>query len=147
MGLLAALFAVVIGVLVAVQPAINARLKNFAGDPAYAALISTLTSSTVLLLYVLLLRHPRPSLAKLSLGPWWIWTGGILGAIYVAVSLNLTQRLGTAVLLALVVVGQMVGALVVDHYGLFGVAERPVTLFRLAGVLLLIAGVALIRWF
>ena len=74
-----------------------------------------------------------------------MWTGGIIGAVYVAVSLNLVQRLGATVLVAVVLIGQMVAALIVDHYGLFGLSESPITIQRVAGVALLIAGVALIR--
>ena len=61
--------------------------------------------------------------------------------------LNLVQRLGATVLVAVVLIGQMVAALIVDHYGLFGLSESPITIQRVVGVALLIAGVALIRLF
>jgi transporter family-2 protein len=137
--------AVAIGVLVGVQPAINGRLGHFTGNPALAALLSTLTSTACLLIYCLILRPDLPAFSMLRTGPWWMWTGGIIGAVYVAVSLNLVQRLGATVLVAVVLVGQMIAALVVDHYGLFGLSESPLTIQRVAGVVLLIAGLALIR--
>lgn len=139
--------AVGLGASIGVQPVINARLGNFAGNPALAALISTLTSTTVLLIYVLIIRPELPSLAVMRSGPWWIWTGGLIGAVYVAVSLNVAQRLGATTLVAVVLVGQMIAALIVDHYGLLGLAEHAISPLRILGVLLLIVGVVLIRMF
>ena len=98
MDLLLLGIAVLIGVSIGLQPTINARLGNFAGEAAIAALISTLTSSACLILYLVILRPEIPSWGQLRVGPWWMWTGGIIGAIYVAVSLNLAQRLGAGCL-------------------------------------------------
>ena len=147
MDLLVMLIAVVIGATIGVQPVINARLGNFAGNPALAALISTATSTTLLLTYVLILRPGLPSAAEMRAGPWWMWTGGIIGAVYVAMSLNVAQRLGATTLVAVILIGQMIAALIVDHYGVMGLAQHPISPLRILGVLLLIAGVALIRLF
>jgi transporter family-2 protein len=139
--------AVLIGAIVGLQPAINARLGNFTGEAAVAALISTLTSSACLICYLLILRPELPSWGHLRTGPWWIWIGGIIGAVYVAVSLNLAQRLGATVLVAVVLIGQMLAALVIDHYGLLGLDQHTISPLRVLGVLLLIVGVILIRAF
>jgi transporter family-2 protein len=139
--------AVVIGAVVGLQPAINARLGNFTGEAALAALISTLTSSACLILYLVILRPDIPSWGQLRVGPWWMWTGGVIGAVYVAISLNLAQRLGATVLVAVVVIGQMLAALVIDHFGLLGLDQQAVTPLRMFGVFLLVAGVILIRAF
>jgi transporter family-2 protein len=147
MDLVGLSLAVAIGFFVGVQPAINGRLGQSTGQPALAALISTFTSTTCLLIYCLIIRPEIPAWGVLRAGPWWMWTGGLIGAVYVAVSLNLVQRLGATVLVAVVLVGQMIAALIVDHFGLFGLPESPITLQRLVGVGFLIAGVGLIRWF
>lgn len=139
--------AVVLGLAVGVQPVINARLGNFAGNAAVAALISTVTSTTCLTLYVLITRPGLPSWGTLRTGPWWMWTGGLIGAIYVAVSLNLAQRLGATVLVAVVLIGQMIAAILVDHYGLFGLDQQEISPLRILGVICLIVGVVLIRAF
>lgn len=139
--------AVVLGLAVGVQPVINARLGNFAGNAAVAALISTVTSTTCLTLYVLIVRPGLPSWGSLRAGPWWMWTGGIIGAVYVAVSLNLAQRLGATVLVAVVLIGQMIAAILVDHYGLFGLDQQEISPLRILGVICLIVGVILIRAF
>ncbi len=83
----------------------------------------------------------------MSGSPWWVWTGGLLGVVFVLVSLGLVNRLGAAFLFALVVVGQMLASLVIDHYGLFGVSEHTVSPLRILGVMLLLGGVVLIRFF
>lgn len=139
--------AVFIGMAVGLQPTINARLGNFTGEAALAALISTLTSSTCLILYLIILRPEIPSWGQLRIGPWWMWTGGVIGAIYVAISLNLAQRLGATVLVAVVLIGQMLAAVIIDHYGLLGLEQQTITPLRILGVVLLIAGVILIRAF
>jgi bacterial/archaeal transporter family-2 protein len=139
--------AIVLGALASIQPGINGRLRGAVGDPMLAALVSTTISTSSLLIYVLITRPGRPSLDKIAEGPWWMWTGGFIGAAYVALAIILTQRIGTAALFAAVVVGQMIAALLIDHFGLFGLDVRDITPARLAGVAFLFAGVALIRWF
>jgi transporter family-2 protein len=76
--------------------------------------------------------------------PAWAWFGGLLGAAYVASTTVLGPRLGAAALLALTLAGQMVAALIVDHYGVIGFPQSPVTPSRLIGAALLVAGVLLI---
>jgi transporter family-2 protein len=85
-------------------------------------------------------RTQVPAAEKVSGAPWWAWTGGLLGVVFVLVSLGLVNRLGAAFLFALVVVGQMLASLVIDHYGLLGVTEHPITPIRLLGVALLLGG-------
>lgn len=147
MDLLVMLLAMAIGALAAMQPVINARLGNFAGSTALTALMSTTMSTTLLLIYALIIRPERPSLSQLSAGPWWMWTGGLIGAAYVAVSLSVAQRLGATTLAAVILVGQMAAAVAADHYGLFGLAQHQITPLRILGVLFLLLGVALIRMF
>ena len=66
-------------------------------------------------------------------------------AVYIAISIMLLPRLGAAMVVALIVLGQMLGALAFDHFGLLGVPENPISVARLAGAALLVAGVVLIR--
>jgi transporter family-2 protein len=72
--------------------------------------------------------------------------GGIFGVIFIATAIFMIPRLGAATVLALIVVGQMLGSLAFDHFGLFGIPQYPVTLIRLAGaVLVVVLGAILIR--
>lgn len=117
------------------------------GNAAVAALISTATSTTCMALYVLIIRPGMPSWATMRSGPWWMWTGGIIGAIYVAVSLNLAQRLGATVLVAVILVGQMTAAAILaDHYDC-SPDQQEISPLRILGVICLVVGVILIRVF
>jgi transporter family-2 protein len=73
------------------------------------------------------------------------WTGGIFGAIYIAISILLLPRIGAATLVALIVLGQMVASLAFDHYGILGLPVQPVGLMRLLGAGFLVVGVALVK--
>jgi len=91
------------------------------------------------------LRDPVPSLATITRVPLWAWSGGIFGAIFIALSIVAIPKLGGAAYIALLVTGQMVAALAVDHYGWLGVAQRPIDVPKMIGVALLVGGVVLIR--
>jgi transporter family-2 protein len=140
--------ALVMGLFMAIQPAINLELRRFVGSPAQAAMVSTFVSTISLGFFVFVIqRKPWPSLAAAQSTPWWIWIGGLLGAAYVAISVVLVSRLGTAFAFSLVVLGQMVTALLIDRFGWFGVPIHDLTPGRLIGVALVISGVVLIRMF
>jgi bacterial/archaeal transporter family-2 protein len=137
-----------LGTLLAIQVAVNGRLRVRTDEPVHAALISTCISTISLLLYsTLVVRQPVPDLTNLKSAPWWIWTGGLMGAAYVAFSLVLVTRLGGAMFLALVVVGQMSMAMVMDHFGLFGLTRHEISPLRVLGASFLVVGVVLIRRF
>lgn len=143
-GLIA--MALLMGSFMAIQPAINGQLRNRVGTVAQAAMISTSVSTISLAIFVFVIaRQPWPPASELFLGPWWLWIGGLLGAAYVALSVVLVSRLGGAVAFSLVILGQMVCALVMDHYGWFGLPVHELTPQRLTGVALVVAGVVMVR--
>ena len=76
---------------------------------------------------------------------WASWTGGFFGAIYIGVAILMVPRLGAAPVVALIVVGQMLGSLAFDHFGVLGIPIHPANPTRLVGAALLILGVILIR--
>lgn len=143
--ILPTLVAIVLGMLISTQAAVNAQLRLAVGHPIIAAAISFVVGSLALLVVGAVMRVPLPSSAELSRAPWWSWTGGLLGAVYIAAVIVLAPRLGAAVLIASVVAGQLAAALVLDHYGLLGFAQKSVTLARATETLLLFAGVYLIQ--
>ena len=141
------LLGVVTGAMIAVQAAVNSRLRIALGDSAiWAAIVQTVIGLVALVAVGFLTRQPTPVTAGLGRHPWWIWTGGFLGMWYVTINIFLTPRLGAALMLASMIGGQLVAALLVDHYGLFGVAIVRATPARVVGVALLVAGVSLLRW-
>ena len=77
--------------------------------------------------------------------PWYAWSGGVFGAAFILLAILLLPSLGAATLFALVIAGQVLAAVTLDHFGAFGLTPHPVSAARLAGAALLIAGVVLIR--
>ena len=140
-----AVLAVGAGVSVVAQQVLNASLRARIGSATWAALISYVVGSLTLLLVLLATREPWLSSAATAKSSIWSWTGGVFGTIYIVVAILLLPHMGAATAVALLVTGQMLGSLVFDHYGLFGLAQHPVDFSRLAGAVLLIAGVVLIR--
>lgn len=142
-----ALLAVGAGACIALQASANANLrKNIGGDPfaaAYLSILGTILTATVA---VLLIRPPVPAVASLRETPWWNWIGGPLGALIVLAGAALTARLGAAFFIALVVGGQLLCSLVLDHFALMGLSEQPVTAGRLLGAALVVAGVVCIKF-
>jgi len=77
--------------------------------------------------------------------PWYAWSGGVFGAAFILLAILLLPSLGAATLFALVIAGQVLAAVTLDHFGAFGLTPHPIGAARLAGAVLLIAGVVLIR--
>ena len=140
---LLALFA---GVATSAQAVINTQLRGRLADPMQAATVSFTVGTIICWLYCLCSRSPLPTLAALRGFPWWMWTGGALGAFYVWTSIVVTRQIGVAAMLGLLVAGQMLASLVIDHYGLFHSNVRPATLARIAGVGFVILGVCLVTF-
>src|SRR5450830_1592871 len=143
-GLLA--LAAIAGAVVPFQSAINANLGRGLGHPLWATLVSLLVSMAVLLPVMLALRLPFPNLEFATRAPTWIWLGGVFGVCFVALAVLLVPKLGAGGFVALALAGQVVASLVLDHFGLFGLVERQMTLPRVSGVVLLLAGVVLIQF-
>ena len=141
------LFAFAAGVVLPFQAGINAELADWVHSPVRAAFVSFLVGAIVLLVAAALVFKPLPSWGRLGHAPWWVWIGGALGAFYVVGSIVAAPKLGAATLIALVVAGQGVASLVVDHFGWVGFEPRHVTPGRLVGIALVGAGVLLVRIF
>lgn len=148
MDILSLLLAVAAGATAPAQAGINAQLQaSWARTPALASLVSFLVGTVALACYVLASRTPLPGASSMGHVPWWQWTGGLLGAFFVTMTILLAYRLGGTTLFSLVVAGQLAASLVLEHYGLLGYAVHPVNWQRLLGVALVVAGVVLVRRF
>jgi len=145
-GYLALAFAA--GACVAVQAGVNAQLSRWLESPIRAAFVSFLIGTVALVVVALVaVRKAYPSTARIGDAPWWIWIGGLLGAFYVVTAIVAAPKLGAAALLSAVVAGQMIASVVVDQYGLVGFPERHISPGRIAGIVLVGSGVALVRFF
>jgi bacterial/archaeal transporter family-2 protein len=141
------LFAFAAGAALPVQFGINAQLSSWLDSPVRAAFVSFLTGAIILAVAAALLFKPLPSGSRLGHAPWWVWVGGAFGAFYVVASIVAAPRLGAATVVAVIVAGQSVASVVVDHYGWVGFEPRHVSAGRLVGMALVGAGVALVRFF
>jgi len=141
------LFAVAAGAMLPFQFGINSVLARYVDGAARASLVSFVVGALVLLAAVLLFFRGLPPAEKAVAAPWWVWVGGLLGAFYVLGSVVTAPRLGAATLVALILAGQAAASLTVDHYGIVGFQENPVTPGRLLGIVLVAAGVVLVRVF
>lgn len=137
--------AIIAGVMLSTQAGINAQLRTAVGDPVMAALVSFLVGTAALLIYVLIFNKENAglmdSLKDMSL---YKWTGGLIGALYVTGVIIVAPRIGATNTAGLIVAGQILFALFLDHYGLLGFIQHSISYMRVAGALLMIAGVFMI---
>ena len=141
------LLALVAGAFMPIQAGINSRLRFMLGDPISAAMISFAVGTLGLAAYVIAGRKPWPDGALFSAAPWWIWTGGLMGAFFVAASVVLAPRLGAAAMMAWLIAGQLTASIFLDHFGLVGYALREASPLRILGAGLLVAGAVLVQRF
>ncbi len=141
------LLAFAAGVALPFQAGANAELADWVHSPMRAAFVSFLVGALALLVIAAFVVKPLPSWTRLGDAPWWVWIGGGLGAFYVASSIVSAPKLGAATLIALVVAGQSLASLVVDHFGWVGFEENPISPGRIGGMALIAAGVVLVRIF
>jgi transporter family-2 protein len=139
------LLAVGAGVSIVVQQVLNANLRGALNSAAWSGFVSYLVGTICMALLALSLRDGVPSASVAARLPWWAWSGGLFGAIFVALAILLIPQLGAAPIFALLVAGQMLCSLAFDHFGLLGIPVHPASLVRLAGAAFLITGVVMIR--
>ena len=133
-----------VGAMLAMQVGLNATMNRHMGSPMAAALVNFAVGTALLFVVVLFSRGSLPLLTQAAAAPWWAWGAGLLGALYVAASAGFGPMIGGATFLALLVAGQMIAALLLDHYGWLGFPERPLNAWRAAGACLVVAGMFLL---
>jgi transporter family-2 protein len=138
------ILAFVAGMALTIQVGVNSTLRQGLGNPWMATLVSFLVGTAGLILFLLLTRTSLPTKAAIASVPSWAWFGGMVGAFYVATTVIVGPRLGSATLLALVVLGQLLASLVIDHFGWIGFPQHPISTLRLLGAIMLFGGVLLI---
>ena len=146
MGLVWSLLGILSGALIAAQAPINAELGRALGFPVAAAAASFVAGAIALVAITLAMSQAQGVAIAWRDPPLWLLvTGGLLGAAFVTAVIILTPKLGTAATMAFIVSGQLLTGLIIDHLGLFNLAVREITLGRVAGAVLLLAGALLIR--
>lgn len=133
------------GISIVIQQALNANLRAALDSAVWSGFASYFVGLLCMVLLAVLLRDPVPSAAIASRIPWWAWSGGLFGAIFIGLAIYLVPVLGAATFISVLIAGQMIASIAFDHFGWLGLAQRSVDLPRLLGAALLIAGVVLIR--
>jgi len=135
------------GFLFGTQPSVNGYLARQLGHPLQASIVSFLTGSAILIgMGIAVGVFPFRLHASMTQWPWWCWGGGAIGVLLVTSSLIFVPRIGSLPWHATIITGQLLAALILDHYGLLGNPQEPMSKTRLVGALLLAAGVVLIFW-
>jgi transporter family-2 protein len=140
------LMTLLVGALMPLQAILNTKLGRQIGGPLMGSLMSFFVG--LICLFVLNLISNYSAVVQLKpsqTSPWYLWLGGLLGAIFVGYITWVNQRQGMALTFALAVSGQIFVSLIIDHYGLLGSSIRAITLEKLIGAALIIAGLVLIK--
>lgn len=144
--LLSMIAVVLAGGATALQAPTNARMMTAVGSPVNAAFVSFAVGTAALGILAVILQT-RPDMAAARGLPWYAWVGGLYGAIFVVAAAWGVPRLGVALTITLMVAGQLLIGLILDHFGAFGTTAHPISLGRIAGVALVVAGVLMVRRF
>ncbi len=137
--LLAALLA---GICIASQGAINSELSRHVGQMRAVAVSISLSFSIVALIVAV---HAGPgSFAAVKETPRWAMIGGLLGVTILVSTIIAVPRIGVAATTGAIVAGQVIASAIIDRFGLLGVVVRPLTPGRLAGLVLVVVAVALV---
>ena len=138
------LLAVCAGLGITLQTMLNGQLaKGVGGDSVAAALFSFTAGAVCLGVFSLMRGGIVASLAAIPAQPWWSLLGGLLGAGALLSYVVLAPKIGLSALLGLAIAGQIISSLAIDHFGLMGASERPVSLIKLAGSMVMLAGLAI----
>ena len=142
--LLLGLLAVVSGALIPVQAASNAALsRTIQGNVPFSAMVLFLVGLIAATVAMFASGQSLPGVAELREAPWWSYSGGPIVAFYVLTITFLAPRLGVGTAISLIVAGQVIAALTIDHFGLLRSLTFELTPTRAIGAILMIVGVYL----
>ena len=136
--------ALITGALIPIQAATNAAFSKSIGNPLITGLMVFVVGLIGMILFILLSRTSFPIRQQLAAAPLYGYLGGIIVATYVVMITVLVPRIGVGTAIGLIVTGQIICAVTIDHFGLFNVAVRAISLTRMSGILLMIVGIYLV---
>jgi transporter family-2 protein len=140
-------FIILGGILQAAGAPINGELKGVLVNPWLASGVSFLLVTFLAIALFWVQPTPLPTIDDLRGMKWWAPLGGIVGAVAVFAGLTLVQKVGVGTLNGLTICANLVASVAIDHFGLIGVDEHPLSWLRTLGTLLMVAGVALVMRF
>ena len=128
------------------QSGFNAELNKQLTRPIWATILVYATGLTALLLVQLFVRETIP-VGKYADVPWWAWLGGLISIVSTVAGLTLAHRLGSGIFTGASVTAALLTSVALDHFGLIGFKAHPASPTRLAGCVLMIAGLWLVSRF
>lgn len=134
------------GALLPIQAGLNSKLGKAAESPVYASMLSFAVGTLGLIIYILITKQSI-SWAGIREAPAQVWMGGLLGAFYVTVIILAFPKLGPGLTFGLVVAGQMIISILLEHFNILVAQQNSISFMKMVGVLLVIAGVIIIRRF
>jgi transporter family-2 protein len=137
--------AVAIGACLSLQPPINAVMARILGSSLLAASVSIAISLIVVVLVWLTGSKGAGDFGQARALPWWVVIGGIVGVVFVAGGVVVAPVLGVALFFVCVVAGQLLGSILADQLGAFGMQVKPLNPTKLLGLGLVLAGAALVQ--
>jgi transporter family-2 protein len=140
-------FIILGGALQTCGAAMNGQLNKSMVNPWLASAVSFALITFFFTSVFLILPHPLPTTRDLAAMPWWAVLGGLVGAVQVYAGLTLVNRVGAGMFVGLTVSAALITSLVVDHFGWFRMQVHPISVWRVLGGLLMVAGVTLISRF
>lgn len=137
------------GAIFAMQPPMNSLLSGALSSSIHSALITFYTASILLLAVVLITPDNRSHIISIfSLNrPWWSWLGGIIGGTFVTGFAFFAAKVGVGVLLVTSICGMLAMSLAIDKFGILGATKKQIGILQYGGLLLVIAGIVLLRLF
>jgi bacterial/archaeal transporter family-2 protein len=137
--------ALVAGASVVIQQMLNANLRAELNSVVWSGFMSYFLGVLCMVGFAIVRREPIPTVEMIARIPWWAWSGGLFGAIFIGLSILVAHQLGATALIAFLVTGQMIASIVIDQFGWFGLPQKPIDFARLVGVGVLVGGVVLVR--
>lgn len=135
------IIALAAGVALATQSAINTQLaKAMSGEAVIATFISFAVGTIVLFFIAWVKTDLWGNLSTVPSQPWWKLIGGVLGAVVVFTTVLLAPKLGITAMLFFIIVGQLITATTIDHFGLIGMPIREVNITKLIGLIIVAFG-------
>ena len=129
------------GVALATQSAVNTQLaKAMSGEAVIATFISFAVGTIVLFFIAWVKTDLWGNLSAIPSQPWWKLIGGVLGAVVVFTTVLLAPKLGITAMLFFIIVGQLITATTIDHFGLIGMPIREVNITKLIGLIIVAFG-------
>lgn len=121
------------GGLFAIQGVVNSELGKRFEHPLQASFISFLVALVCIVICLFILRPALPTLTELKQIPPVNFLGGIFGVIYVTTILFLAPKIGIANTLVATIAGQLILSVIFDHFGVLGLVQRSVNIYRILG--------------